>query len=1091
MNKHTQHTDPKLSSNLLAYKRKLFLNHLIRKTLILAGISLYIYLFINSLEYTFRFDGLGRTSLFFVLILSLLVLLYFLFILPLLQFINPNKYLSNELAAKQLGTLFPELGDKILNTLQLQQNQGDNALINASLIQRTQEISPFSFDTSIDLKQNSKHLKYFLIPSIIIAALLLLIPSFLTESTTRIVNYDKEYNRSLFQIEVISELIAFRNETYNLQLNVMGEAIPDHAFIHSQGQQIKIATDQHTLNYQFAKAQNDFSFYITAGNYHSSTYQVKVISRPEIKHLTIDLDYPNYTGLANVTVINNGNLTVPEGTHGSWNINSVSAEKVEFLSSQDTTNFSSKTPNQFNLSRSIHKEGDYQIRLTNTHSQNKEPIVYHIDIIEDQYPSLKLITVTDTTLYQYLILDGQIADDYGFHKMQVTYQWNGNKTREKISINPSVTNQKFYHQINIDSLHLNQGDELTYYVSIWDNDEIHGFKATRSSTFTFKIPEKSEINADIEKTAAQAKGDMNKALDKAQDIRKQIDDIQEGIKKKNNNWQEKKKLNSLIKDKESLEKEMQQLAEKHKELTNKQNKFHQPNPELQKKAAQLQKIMEDVLDEETKKLYDELKKLLQEQETDKNLDELMEQVAHKEQNLEDEIERALEMFKRMQFEFKMDEVIQDLNELEKEQSKLAKENLNKEKNLDQVKEEQSALDKEFEQIKEEMKAMEELNEELKQPENLENLSQQQESIDQSQKEAQEELDKNNRKQSSGKQQDAAEQMKELRDKMLGMQANMEMKMMQENIDNLRNILDNLITLSFDQERVMDDFREVDQSDPRFVSLSQEQLKLRDDAVIIEDSLKSLASRVFQIQSFVTRELNEMNKNIESSLQGLKDRKKPQALSSQQYTMTAINNLSLLLTDVLQQMQDQMAQSMGMPQKGQKGKKKNTPDMSQLQGELNKKIEQLKKSGKSGRQLSQELAELAAEQEMLRQQLQQMQNGLNQGEEGLSDNLEEIIKKMEQTETDLVNKNIKQETIRRQQDILTRMLQSEDALRERELDQKREAESAKEQDQLSQKKFEEYIKAKESELELLQTLPPKMNPYYKEEVNKYFQSLNQQ
>jgi hypothetical protein len=66
---------------------------------------------------------------------------------------------------------------------------------------------------------------------------------------------------------------------------------------------------------------------------------------------------------------------------------------------------------------------------------------------------------------------------------------------------------------------------------------------------------------------------------------------------------------------------------------------------------------------------------------------------------------------------------------------------------------------------------------------------------------------------------------------------------------LRDILENLIQLSFDQERVMKDFKAVSLQDPRFVKLAQDQLKLQDDAKIIEDSLYALANRVLQIQSF--------------------------------------------------------------------------------------------------------------------------------------------------------------------------------------------------------------------------------------------------
>ena len=87
------------------------------------------------------------------------------------------------------------------------------------------------------------------------------------------------------------------------------------------------------------------------------------------------------------------------------------------------------------------------------------------------------------------------------------------------------------------------------------------------------------------------------------------------------------------------------------------------------------------------------------------------------------------------------------------------------------------------------------------------------------------------------------------------------------------------------------------------------------------------------------------------------------------------------------------------------------------------------------------------------------------------------KLMEQSEKELVNKNLTQETIKRQQDILSKLLESEKAVRERELDEKREAEKAKELKNEVPPSFEKYLKAKEKQIDLLKTVPPSLSPYY--------------
>ena len=117
--------------------------------------------------------------------------------------------------------------------------------------------------------------------------------------------------------------------------------------------------------------------------------------------------------------------------------------------------------------------------------------------------------------------------------------------------------------------------------------------------------------------------------------------------------------------------------------------------------------------------------------------------------------------------------------------------------------------------------------------------------------------------------------------------------------------------------------------------------------------------------------------------------------------------------------------------------------------------------------------------------------MSQINEGEGEGRNAIMKKMEETEMDLVNKQITEQTIRRQKEILTRLLEAENSMRERELDNKREGTAAEDYEDTLPKAFEEYFKTKEKEVELLKTVPPKLYPYYKKEVNEYFQRIGNQ
>jgi hypothetical protein len=135
--------------------------------------------------------------------------------------------------------------------------------------------------------------------------------------------------------------------------------------------------------------------------------------------------------------------------------------------------------------------------------------------------------------------------------------------------------------------------------------------------------------------------------------------------------------------------------------------------------------------------------------------------------------------------------------------------------------------------------------------------------------------------------------------------------------------------------------------------------------------------------------------------------------------------------------------------------------------------------------SEQFAKMAAQQEALRRQMQQLMDKLkNKGKNPGGD----IMNMMEETEKDLVNKRLDNETMNRQQQILTRLLESEKAELEREQDEQRKSNEAKNENLSNPAQFLEYKRFKEKEMELLYTVPPSLAPYYKEKVNNYFNSL---
>lgn len=320
---------------------------------------------------------------------------------------------------------------------------------------------------------------------------------------------------------------------------------------------------------------------------------------------------------------------------------------------------------------------------------------------------------------------------------------------------------------------------------------------------------------------------------------------------------------------------------------------------------------------------------------------------------------------------------------------------------------------------------------------------------------------------------------------------------------LRALLENLLRFSFDQENLMERLKTVDINNPQYLKMAQEQRKLKDDAKVLEDSLLALSKRVVQISSTVNEQITDINFNTEKALLNLQDRYVPQARSNQQFIMTAVNNLALILSESLDQMQQEMQSdkpsdaSCKKPGKGKPKPGPNAGDIKKMQEKLSQQLKEMKEKMEKGQKpggkpgqgmgMSEELARMAAQQEALRNALQQLNQQENKDAKGKLGDLGKIAEQMEQNEKDIVNKRITEMTLKRQQEILTRLLEAEKAEREREQEERRESNEARDIPRTTPQ-FDEFRKLKMRETELLKTVPPGYTGFYKKLVNAYFQNL---
>lgn len=1103
-----------LIGKLDEFIRKYYKNRLMRGGIFFIALLTVFFLVIILSEYFGRFNTVTRTVIFYSYVGLNALILWRLILIPAFKLLKLGKIISHEEAAEIIGTHFPEISDKLLNTLQLKMLQDQHPeipgdLIRASIDQKINKLRPVPFVLAIDMKHNLRYLRYALPPVIIIILILIIAPRVITEPSERIVKYQTVYvPPAPFTIKVLNDkLETFQQEDFLLEVKAEGSELPADLFLEMNGIQYKMEKKSPVIfQFKFRNVQETKRFYVLNDLFKSGQFELLVFPKPIVLSFEVSLDYPSYTGKVDETIENTGDMIVPLGTVINWKFFTKDTRNIFFRWGDEYSKLDNESTNTFIYSGRALKSNVYAVVSANEYLRNADSLTYTVSVIPDNYPTISVQQVRDSIYDKKIYFTGLIKDDYGFSRLTFNYQVDleGRKDAQpakeyivELPVSKLSNQQEFFHFFDLDSINIDPGTQIMYHFEVWDNDGVNGSKVTRSQPMIFRAPTMEEIDKKTEESSQKITDDLESSIKEAKDLQKKAEELsRKMIDKENIGWQEKQQIQDLLDEQKKLQDKVEKIQKENETKSLQEQQYKQIDEELVRKQERLEELFNEVMTDEMKKMFEELQKLLENVDKDK-VNDMLEKMKMDNKDMEKQLDRNLELFKQLEFEKNLQETIDKLKDLAKKQDELAAKTEEKNADAEQMKKDQDKLNDEFKQLRDDLDALEKKNKELEEPKPLPNTDKDEEEIQQEMQEGSDMLDKGKPSKASPSQRNASKSMKSLADKMEQMQSDMYSEELGENIEDLRVILENLVQLSFDQEALINRTSEISTMDPQYPSVIEAQNRIKDDLVMVEDSLWALSKRQQMIETFVTREIENINLYVGKALNELTERQKGPAGEDQQFVMTSVNNLALLLSEALDQMMNAMQmQSSGQCKKGSPKPGKGSASMKsmrEMQQQLNQQIQQMKQDGKSPSKNkesrntanSEGFARMAAQQEAIRRMMEQYQDQMKEQGMGNSKELKDVMEQMDKTETELVNKIISEQTMERLKDIETRLLKHEKAELIREQEEKRESKEGKDVNNRNPEDFLEYNKLQDNEIELLRTMPPNLQPFYKDKVNQYF------
>lgn len=1085
------------------------------------------FFFVSLVEFIFSLDKNFRMILFILILLTFLGLIGTFVIYPLNKFFRRTQneiYLS---LGKLIGDHFNQIKDKLINVLQLifsvnQSNYFSKELTYAAIEQNLNFFDQFNFNEVVEKNRLKKYFQYFLITVSFFTILGFAVPD-LPFASYRILNFNKDFLKppEFYIVLEPGNTKITKGENLSCRIRIVGKSLDKLDLFYSfEGmeifEKINLAADSSgEFKYTFVAPPRSFRVYAQAKNVRSEIYSVEVVNYPVIKELTVKVFPPSYTKLPPQFYEDDGNINAIKGSTIEISIKTSKELNQAKLFFDDSTTIKMSV-NGFKAETKFkaYRSGVYKIWVTDLEGySNLNPVEYQINLTEDLPPTISLLIpqgTVDLNENMRTPLVFRIKDDYGFSKLTLNYRLSYSRYEQpkdkystiELSFGNSLDTTITYIW-NLSNLNLVTEDVVSYYLEVFDNNFVSGPKSAQTPIMQVRIPSLEEIlsegNEKFENTIEDAKSIQKEV----EELKQKLDELDKEIKTPKDlkqqdklSWEEQKKAEDLVKKHEEILQKVDNLQQQLNELQNKLNENKTLSRETLQKFMELQELLNQLDSKELKEAIQRLNEAL------KSLNRQMLQEALKnfqfnEENFRASIERTIELLKRIQIEQKMDEALKRIEEMKQKlddvMNQLENTNPNDQQKLNDLSKQQDQLTEDIENLKRNLEELQEKMEQLSNEMPTEEMKKIAEEFmsqnpQQCSRKSSEQMKKGDVKGSKENQKSLKQSFGKLQEGLNQLKQEMMRNQMMQTMIQLQRLTSDLISLSKQQEALKNKTFSIEPSSPQVNEITRNQAELMDNLKRLIDRMIELSNKSFAVTPEMGRAVGKAILNMNQSIENLLNRNLSNSTQSQKDAMGNLNEAADLIQNMLQNMM-QGGQGGGMMSFMQR-----LQQMAQQQMNLNNLTQMLGQGKLSMEQLSQ-LQRLAAEQEMIRKSLEELNREMKESGQSsrLLGDLEDVAKKMEEVIRELKQNNVNDDLIQKQERILTRLLDATRSMNERDYEKRRESKPG---EQITGKppsdlKFDENDLISKIRQDLLKALEEGYAKDYEILIRKYFEALQKQ
>ncbi len=969
-------------------------------------------------------------------------------------------------SAREIGDFFRSINDRVVNALQIYENMErdrerySEVLMEAALIEAAGEID------QVDLRQAvpSTPLRRAAKRAAATAALLLITTALqrppLASLTSLLMPWaDRSGSEKLQFVVRPGNCSILKGRAVELRAWVSDSSVSALGLHLERRGKVEVVTVEKaaddSFRYRLPSLRDSLTYAFTLDKRRRSPYYtIAVTDPPFLRRLKVQVQPPIYVGQSAYFLEDDiGDVSALKGSlievNGTANIEPVHGSLVFSDSSQIPLTVNGR---KLSAPFRLRESGFYYFSFFDSYGNaNDSPIRYRLSVVPDSRPLVRIVRPgkdidlgDDMTVP--LVIEAQ--DDYGISKLRLGYQVLTSREGEIdstrfvyktiLGFQESSADVRLALAWEVGDMELYPTDVLLYFVEAYDNDTVSGPKKSRSAMYRARFPSLYEMYEEITRRQDESSEMLEEMREKSRQVRQKAEQLALKMQREKLDWQKKNELENVLSRQEEINQQLGDAAQKMEEMLQsiEQNKLF--SPETLQKFEEIHRLYQEIM---TPELMEALKKL---DEALQNVDEdqvrrALEELKLNWQNYEQALDRTISLLKELKAEQKLDQAQRLAQDLADRQQKITENAQNPNADAARLRREQEQINADASELEKLMQeAAAELREQSFLPPQLETAQQimRDEQLSANLQDLEALLRQREVSSVPQKSARAANTMKKTAAALKSAADMMSGEMQRRAFEAMRKSSRDLLALSQQQEELSSSTQTLSPGSADYPAIAEKQHQIRAGLQRTLTAMNELMKESFGVPSNIAASIGRAMTEMDQSLVDLEAREARSAVRSQRRSLAALN-------EAVRRMQQAMQAMMQQGDSGGMSYQQFLQQMQQLgdsQQRINQQTQQLSSGGLS---LSQQAAmsRLAAEQQQLRKSMEALARE-TEGYPEILGSLDKIAEEMKKVEEDLNRGQITRETINRQNRILSRMLDAQRSIHQREFSRERQAETGK-------------------------------------------------